>query len=239
VTINPYEVGIEGEAPGHKLMYKSDSPGHWGHTVYFKCTCGQEVGLGTTLRKQDGKVGTAIRRAWRQHLEAAEAATDDAVHVGTVQKKRVKWEVYVISRSHADAQLYARGRYASWMNNNNQANWWGLYNWAVVLDKGGTNKVTANICRSRDEGVEKARRLMRLEAEKGATVTGLEEVPTTLGAVDALSNLLARCEDVEDNLTDLSSMLDELERTLSVNFLLQQRRDEIQARYDKLLGGVT
>lgn len=167
-----------------------------------------------------------------------------------MKKPRTTWTVKVINVNHQSAKEYAASssRWANGWGGGNHG-WEQHYPFAVVVDrtspKGKKSKALKTICRNQTDALRGAQQMIDKESERfevefedgKAPAQGVALIHPTFR--NTFGELLTRTEEAtQGTIQDVEDMLLEIDEVLGLVPVLQARRDEIAAVYDKRTVGL-
>jgi hypothetical protein len=150
------------DVPGHRVVtvevVQQGGAGWQRDTDRATCQCGFTVDYWETKAGRCSGYGLS---AWRNHVADA-TAPDEIYFVGTIQKKRVLWELYVMPRHYSGTGAFKDIRYG-WLSSGNS---WGL----GVRKSNGTANIV-HVARTKAQALDQAERMLGTGERDGHVVT--------------------------------------------------------------------
>lgn len=226
-------VGMPPGVTGHEPQVSQRTGWYQARCVDLSCTCG---GFRYTARlKKDDHVDGYGMRAWRQHVENAQAP-DEIIPIGKVTKTRTEWDVFVFPRTYAGAADWNAGQYRGW----HASEGYGSAGWAVGVKKPSGQRLAA-ITNTKVDAIKKAHDLLETEENRGFRVDRAVDDPRVMSAAplspqSSIVHILTKVDDVLDTgkLAAVEAVLGEVNELLSVTDILRDRQKVLTEKREQL-----
>lgn len=243
--MNLIEMGLAPGITGHTLTHQGQGGSSYYLYEQLECSCGFKFNGKLT---QKNKMDANGQRVWRQHL-AAMNIPEEIAGMGSIQKARVRWDVYIFPRSYTGAADFAEkgGRsewYRNYWINAQKADYNYNYAWAVGISKFSGAKQGAKLIHgiytSRSAAVDAANKMLRMAEERGDEVTwGKDaklEAPSITPRLSLVEFVILVDEALESKkLGDVQDTLVKLEEFLNAVPVLQAKRQQLADHHNDLL----